>query len=60
MAEKAQRGGKREGAGRPSQGKTRVNLTLSKDLVTRARATDGNISALVDSLLADYLSEKSG
>jgi post-segregation antitoxin (ccd killing protein) len=49
------KGGKREGAGRPSQGKTRVNLTLSEDLVEKARAKESNLSALLDRLLAQWL-----
>ena len=32
-----------------------VNLTLNEDLVTRARDTTDNLSAVVESLLADYL-----
>lgn len=49
------RGGSREGAGRPSLGKTRVNLTLTSDLVDRARAKEDNLSALIDRLLADWM-----
>lgn len=49
------RGGSREGAGRPSLGKTRINLTLTSDLVERARAKEDNLSALIDRLLADWL-----
>ena len=49
------RGGSREGAGRPSLGKTRINLTLNSDLVERARAKEGNLSGLLDRLLADWL-----
>jgi hypothetical protein len=49
------RGGVRPGAGRPSLGKSRVNLTLDSDLVERARAKEGNLSALLDRLLADWL-----
>lgn len=50
-----QRGGSREGAGRPSLGKTRVNLTLNSDLVDRARAKESNLSGLLDKLLAGWL-----
>ena len=32
-----------------------VNLTLNEDLVTQARAVTSNLSAVVESLLADYL-----
>jgi hypothetical protein len=49
------RGGSREGAGRPSQGKTRINLTLNSDLVDRARAKESNLSALLDRLLTGWL-----
>ena len=49
------RGGAREGAGRPSLGKTRVNLTLNSDLVEQARAKQDNLSALLDRLLSDWL-----
>ena len=58
MTNLTQRGGKRDGAGRPSLGKARVNLTLNKDLVAKARAKEGNLSALKDSLLAQHLGEK--
>lgn len=52
---KPQRGGSREGAGRPPLGKTRINLTLNSDLVDRARAKEDNLSALLDRLLASWL-----
>ena len=32
-----------------------VNLTLNEDLVAQARAVTGNLSAVVESLLADYI-----
>ena len=51
----SKRGGAREGAGRPSQGKARVNLSLNQDLVTRARDREPNLSALLDKLLAQWL-----
>lgn len=50
------KGGAREGAGRPSQGKTRVNLTLSESLVDQARTKESNLSALLDRLLENWLS----
>lgn len=50
-----QRGGKREGAGRPSEGKTRVNLTLNSELVSRAKEKESNLSALLDRLLGQWL-----
>ena len=53
------RGGKRGGAGRPAEGKVRVNLTLNEELVEKARAKENNLSALLDRLLAQWLdSEK--
>ncbi|MBL9144016.1 MAG: type II toxin-antitoxin system CcdA family antitoxin [Verrucomicrobiaceae bacterium] len=55
LTEAPARGGARAGAGRPSQGKTRINLTLNSDLVERARAKEGNLSRLLDRLLADWL-----
>lgn len=41
--------------GRPSQGKTRINLTLNETLVERARAKEDNLSALLDRLLTQWL-----
>ena len=35
-----------------------VNLTLNEDLVTQARAVTDNLSAVVESLLADYLEQE--
>lgn len=35
-----------------------VNLTLNEDLVTQARAVTDNLSAVVESLLADYLTQE--
>jgi post-segregation antitoxin (ccd killing protein) len=55
MKQKPSHGGKREGAGRPTQGKTRINLTLNQELVERARAREDNLSALIDRLLAQWL-----
>lgn len=52
-----QRGGSREGAGRPAQGKIRVNLTLNSDLVKRAKAKEDNLSGLLDRLLSQWLAE---
>lgn len=34
-----------------------VNLTLNEDLVARARDLTGNLSALVESLLAEYVAD---
>ena len=41
--------------GRPSQGKTRINLTLNETLVERAREREANLSALLDRLLSQWL-----
>lgn len=35
-----------------------VNLTLNEDLVAQARAVTGNLSAVVESLLSDYVNEE--
>ncbi|HEX5047177.1 MAG TPA: type II toxin-antitoxin system CcdA family antitoxin [Gammaproteobacteria bacterium] len=35
-----------------------VNLTLNEDLVARTRAVTDNLSAVVEALLAEYLSEE--
>ena len=35
-----------------------VNLTLNEDLVTQARAVTDNLSAVVESLLAGYLTDE--
>jgi antitoxin CcdA len=35
-----------------------VNLTLNEDLVAQARAVTDNLSAVVESLLADYLEQE--
>jgi antitoxin CcdA len=35
-----------------------VNLTLSEDLVTRARAATNNLSEVVESLLADFVAKE--
>jgi len=34
-----------------------VNLTLSEDLVVQAKGMTGNLSAVVESLLADYVAQ---
>lgn len=49
------RGGKREGAGRPDEGKERYTLTLTAENVKRAKAKESNLSGLLDKLLADWL-----
>jgi hypothetical protein len=48
-------GGKREGAGRPSEGKARYNVTLTAANVAKAKKREGNLSGLLDGLLADWL-----
>ena len=48
-------GGKREGAGRPSQGKRPVLVTLNGDNVDAAKKREKNFSGLLDGLLADWL-----
>ena len=35
-----------------------VNLTLNEDLVTRAKGIAGNLSGVVESLLADYVARE--
>lgn len=35
-----------------------VNLTLNEDLVAQARAVTDNLSAVVESLLADYITQE--
>ena len=49
------RGGKREGAGRPNLGKERYTVTLTTENVERARKREGNFSGLIDRLLAAWL-----
>ncbi len=48
-------GGKREGAGRPSEGKARYNVTLTAENVEKAKAKEKNFSGLLDDLLSDWL-----
>ena len=55
MDKKTTHGGKREGAGRPSQGKKPVLVTLTADNVTEAKKREKNFSGLLDGLLADWL-----
>ncbi|MCB1278344.1 MAG: type II toxin-antitoxin system CcdA family antitoxin [Prosthecobacter sp.] len=55
---KPPRGGSREGSGRPSLGKIRVNLTLNEALVEQARHRENNLSALLDRLLEQWLQNK--
>lgn len=41
-----------------TQRKRPVNLTLSEDLVVEARGVTGNLSGVVESLLADFVSKE--
>ena len=41
-----------------TQKKRAVNLTLSVDLVTQAKAFTGNLSATMETLLADYVAQQ--
>lgn len=52
---KKQIGGKREGAGRPSQGKKPVLVTLTASNVETAKAREKNFSGLIDRLLAEWI-----
>lgn len=49
------RGGKRAGAGRPSQGKAAYRVTLTEKAVQKARKREGNLSGLLDGLLRAWL-----
>jgi post-segregation antitoxin (ccd killing protein) len=49
------RGGKREGAGRPPEGKQRCTVTLDSENVKRAKKREENFSGLLDRLLAEWL-----
>ena len=55
MDKKTTHGGKREGAGRPSQGKKPVLVTLTAENVDAAKKREKNFSGLLDGLLADWL-----
>lgn len=48
-------GGKREGAGRKSEGKAAYNVTLTAKNVERAKRKESNFSGLLDRLLAAWL-----
>jgi hypothetical protein len=49
------RGGKREGAGRPSEGKAKYLVSLTKKNAERAKKREANFSGLLDRLLARWL-----
>ena len=48
-------GGKREGAGRPSEGKARYNVSLTAENVAKAKKRTSNLSGVLDELLTDWL-----
>lgn len=48
-------GGKREGAGRPSQGKKQITVTLTAENISKAKAREANFSGLLDKLLSAWL-----
>ena len=49
------RGGKREGAGRPNEGKNRFTVTLNSENVAKAKSRAENFSGLLDKLLSEWL-----
>jgi hypothetical protein len=51
------RGGKREGAGRPPEGKGRFTVTLDAENVKRAKRREENFSGLLDRLLDEWLTK---
>jgi len=55
MKKKKSHGGKREGAGRPSQGKARYNVMLTAANVDKARTKESNFSGLLDRLLGEWI-----
>jgi len=55
MNEEKHRGGKREGAGRKSEGKSRYTVTLTATSVKAAKKRESNFSGLLDSLLLQWL-----
>ncbi len=52
---KPQIGGKREGAGRPPEGKKPYLVTLTEKNVTKAKKREKNFSGLLDGLLSRWL-----
>jgi len=52
---KKQRGGKREGAGRPDEGKAPYTVTLTVANAEKAKERESNFSGLLDRLLARWL-----
>ena len=55
MEKESKRGGKREGAGRKSQGKAAYTVTLTEKNVKLAKKRESNFSGLLDRLLAGWL-----
>ncbi|MEQ1842263.1 MAG: type II toxin-antitoxin system CcdA family antitoxin [Verrucomicrobiales bacterium] len=55
LSKPSKRGGKREGAGRPDEGKKRYAVTLTEENVAKARETETNLSGLLDRLLTAWL-----
>jgi hypothetical protein len=55
MKKKLTHGGRREGAGRPAEGKERFTVTLTADNVAKAKKREANFSGLVDRLLSEWL-----
>ena len=54
-----QRGGKREGAGRPPEGKARYTVTLDAENVKKAKKREDNFSGLLNRLLSEWLKQRS-
>lgn len=54
---KTDHGGKRDGAGRPSEGKKRYQVTLTEANAEKAKAKSSNFSGLLDRLLTNWLAE---
>jgi hypothetical protein len=54
---KPKQGGKREGAGRPSEGKRPYLVTLTEKNVKQAKKRETNFSGLLDRLLANWLGD---
>jgi len=52
---KSKKGGKREGAGRKPMGKRGYSVTLTETNAEEAKRREGNLSALLDRLLARWL-----
>ena len=55
MKRKLTHGGRRNGAGRPPEGKAPYTVTLTTENVEEAKRRENNFSALLDRLLARWL-----